>query len=310
MRIARAVVVAAAVGVAACGRSGAPAKDQAAPGVRAAPVIDSHVHLSFVKVADELARNGVVAAVDLGAPIETVGKGAAPLAALVQAGPMLTRPDGYPINAWDPGGFGQPCDDAACVEASVAAVAARGGRVVKLALGPDGLDAALVPVAVAAAHARSMKVAAHALSDDEARLAATAGCDLLAHTPVRPLSDETVAAWRGRAVISTLLAFGGYESTVDNLRRLRAAGVTVLYGTDLGNTSTAAVDPAELRLLSDAGLDSAAIVAAMTTVPADYWGLTGALGDDTYVRVPHDPISNPQSYLEPLQVWIDGKQIR
>ena len=34
-------------------------------------------------------------------------------------------------------------------------------------------------------------------------------------------------------VISTLEAFGGRSSTVENLRQLRAAGATVLYGTDI-----------------------------------------------------------------------------
>ena len=153
MRRALAIVV--AVAIAACGRGGGggtSSEEHTATGVRAAPVIDSHVHLSYVTVAKELARNGVVAAVDLGAPIDTLGSPAPPLIALVQAGPMITSPDGYPINAWDPGGFGQGCDDASCVEATIATIAARGGKVAKLALGPDGLDAALVPVAVAAAH--------------------------------------------------------------------------------------------------------------------------------------------------------------
>ena len=41
------------------------------------------------------------------------------------------------------------------------------------------------------------------------------------------------------AVVSTLAAFGGSPAAVDNLRRLHAAGATVLYGTDLGNTRDA-----------------------------------------------------------------------
>jgi hypothetical protein len=304
------------VALAACGRGGGATSEQAAPptsattGVRAAPVIDSHVHLSYFPVADKLARAGVVAAVDLGAPIDTVGNAAAPLAALVQAGPMITSPGGYPINAWDPGGFGQGCSDAACVKTTIAAVAAHGGRVVKIALGPDGLDPALLGMAVEAAHVQHMKVAVHALDDSHARLAGDAGCDLLAHTPVEPLSDATIAAWRGRAVVSTLAAFGGSDATVDNLRRLRAAGVTVLYGTDLGNTRTAGVDPEELRLLAAAGLDNAAIVASMTTTPAAYWELTKTLDEATYVRLARDPATDAGAYVEPLQVWIAGKQLR
>jgi imidazolonepropionase-like amidohydrolase len=187
-------------------------------------------------------------------------------------------------------------------------MAARGGRVVKVALGRDGLDPALLPVEVAAARRHGVKVAAHALANDEALLAARAGCDLLAHTPVETLAEETVAAWRGRAVVSTLAAFRGSDSAVANLGRLHAGGVTVLYGTDLGNVNVAAVNPDELRLLSDAGLDPAEVTAAMTSTPAAYWGLV--LGDDTYVRVPRDPAFNPQAYLEPLSVVIEGTRIR
>ncbi|HUQ01342.1 MAG TPA: hypothetical protein VM261_02550 [Kofleriaceae bacterium] len=310
----RLAFVAAVMAAAACGRGGGAATQEQAtapappPGVRAAPVIDSHVHLSYLRAADRLARAGVLGAVDLGAPIGTVGNGEAPLAALVQAGPMLTSPGGYPINAWDPGGYGQACTLDTCVEATVAAIAARGGRVVKLVVAPDGLDATLVPHAVHAAHQRGMKVAVHALGDDEAQLAAKQDCDVLAHTPVEPLTDETIAAWRGRAVVSTLAAFGGRETTVENLRKLRAGGVTVLYGTDLGNTQTPAVDPDELKLLRAAGLDDAAIVAAMTTTPAAYWGIT--FDDDTYVRLARDPARDADAYLEPLQVWADGKQLR
>jgi imidazolonepropionase-like amidohydrolase len=79
-----------------------------------------------------------------------------------------------------------------------------------------------------------MIVVAHALSDAAARRAADAGVDVLGHTPVEPLAESTIQAWRGRTVISTLAAFGGTPAAVTNLRRLRDAGVTVLYGTDLG----------------------------------------------------------------------------
>src|SRR6185312_8649165 len=125
------------------------------------------------------------------------------------------------------------CDDAACITATIDRLAAHGARVIKLALDDDGLAPALIPVAVAAAHAHGLEVAVHALTEQSAARAAAAGVDILAHTPVEPLSDASVAAWRGRAVISTLAAFGGSDTAVDNLRRLRAAGATILYGTDL-----------------------------------------------------------------------------
>ncbi len=134
-----------------------------------------------------------------------------------------------------------------------------------------------MPVAVDAAHAHHMKVAAHALTDESCALAATAGVDVLAHTPVEALSDATIAAWHARApgpaVISTLAAFGGSESAVANLRKLRAAGLVVLYGTDLGNLREDGPSAIEMKLLRSAGLDDAALTAAMTTAPLAFWGL-------------------------------------
>ena len=54
-------------------------------------------------------------------------------------------------------------------------------------------------------------------------------------------------------MISTLAAFGGSDAAIENLRQLRAAGVTVLYGTDLGNQRDAGPSADELALLRRAG---------------------------------------------------------
>jgi Amidohydrolase family len=292
------------------GEAAAPAT---VDGVVAASVIDSHVHLAYWPVAEQLADAGIAAVVDLGAPLASLG-GPAPLT-VVSAGPMLTRPGGYPIDAWDPGGFGRGCADAACVDAAITEAADRGAKVIKLVTGAGGLAPPLAARAVAVAHARGLRVAAHALDDEAAAAAAAAGCDLLAHTPVAPLADATVQAWAQGAVISTLAAFGGSPSTVDNLRRLRAAGTTVLYGTDLGNTRTAGVDGDELGLLAAAGLDGRAIVLAMTTAPARYWRLP-ELGQATvgpaasYVILDRDPTVDPTAYLAPRAVFVQGQRRR
>ncbi|HVV83624.1 MAG TPA: hypothetical protein VHE35_11175 [Kofleriaceae bacterium] len=295
--------------------SGPAAGSSAAPpdGFLAAPVVDSHVHLVYWPVADRLAAAGIAAAVDLAAPIDAIGS-EQPITVL-WAGPMLTRPGGYPIDAWDPGGFGAGCDARPCVDEAVETAAARGARVIKIAFGDDGLAPELARAAVEDAHRHGLPVAAHALTDDAARAAADAGCDLLAHTPVTPLSDATVAAWSKRAVISTLAAFGGGPDAVDNLRRLRAAGATVLYGTDLGNSRVAGVDPDELKLLGEAGLDGPAIVDAMTTTPVRYWKLEGLAGDPpgpegSYVVLARDPRQDPTAYVTPVAVYLRGRLLR
>ncbi len=268
------------------------------------PIVDSHVHLAYWPVADRLAKHGVLAAVDLAAPESTLG-GASPITVL-EAGPMLTHGGGYPLDAWGSAGFGAGCDDAACVTRTIDRLAAKGARLIKLALDDDGLALGLVHVAVEAAHAHGLKVAVHALSDASAAAGAAAGADLLAHTPVEPLSDATVAAWRGRAVISTLAAFGGSDSAVANLARLRAAGVTVLYGTDLGNLRDDGPSADEVALLRKAGLDDAAITAAMTTTPIAYWELDVR---DSYLVLDSDPRRDATALLHPREVWRRGRHL-
>jgi imidazolonepropionase-like amidohydrolase len=205
------------------------------------------------------------------------------------------------------------CADAACVTATIDRLAAHGARVIKLALADDdGLPPPLVPVAVAAAHAHHLRVAAHALSDAAAALAAQAGVDILAHTPVEPLRASTIAAWRGRAVISTLAAFGGSDEAVANLRALRAAGVTILYGTDLGNSRDAGPSAAEIALLARAGLDDAAITAAMTTTPAAYWGFDFAIApahEATFLVLAGDPRHDAKLLLTPRAVYLRGRRL-
>ena len=235
------------------------------------PIVDSHVHLAYYPVADKLAEHGVLAAVDLASPERALATHY-PIE-VIAAGPMLTHPGGYPLDAWGSAGFGIGCADAACVKATIDRLASEGAGVIKVALDGDGLDPALLPVAVEAAHAHHLRVAVHALSDASALAAGRAGVDLLAHTPIEPLAPATIEAWRGRAVISTLAAFGASDSAIDNLRKLRAANVTVLYGTDLGNLRDDGPSGDELAALRAAGLDDAAITAAMTTTPIAYWGL-------------------------------------
>ena len=227
---------------------------------------------------------------------------------------MLTRPGGYPLDSWGVEGYGLGCGDAACVVAAIDVLAASGARVIKIALDDNGLAPALLPAAVTAAHAKQLRVAVHALTDASAAVAASAGVDLLAHTPVQPLTDATVAAWSKGAVISTLAAFGGSPAAVENLRKLRAAGATVLYGTDLGNTREAGPSADEIGLLRDAGLDDAAIAAAMTTIPLAYWKLPLATlepgTEATLLVLERDPRTDANALVEPRGVYLRGQRLR
>jgi imidazolonepropionase-like amidohydrolase len=124
-----------------------------------------------------------------------------------------------------------------------------------------------------------------------------------------------VAAWRGRAVVSTLAAFGGSDAAVDNLRRLHAGGVTVLYGTDLGNSQVAGVDPRELVLLAAAGLSTDEILAALTRRPAAYWGFAdlgtiAVSAPANLVLLAADPLASPATLAAPTRVFLDGAAAR
>jgi imidazolonepropionase-like amidohydrolase len=232
---------------------------------------------------------------------------------VIEAGPMLTRPNGYPLDSWGSDGFGIGCADEACVKSTIDRLVAHGARVIKLAGDDDGLASSLFPVAVAAAHAHGVKVAIHALSNASALAAARAGVDVLAHTPVEPLDDATVQAWKGRAVISTLAAFGGSPAAVQNLAKLRGAGATVLYGTDLGNTRDAGPSADEVKLLRDAGLDDAAICDSMTTAPLAFWNVSAGptVGREaTFELLDGDPRRDAGVLLHPRAVYVRGKRLR
>ena len=112
-----------------------------------------------------------------------------------------------------------------------------------------------------------------------------------------------------------MAAFPDLTEPAENVRRLRAAGTTVLYGTDMGYTTFPGVNPQELELLAKAGLDNKAIVAAGTTVPAKYWGFGDGLGTlaaghtASFLVLDADPEIDPSSLSRPLAVYLDGRLI-
>lgn len=272
--------------------------------------VDSHVHLAYLPRAGAMVDGGVAAVVDLAAPLDRPPR--AEGLRVRWSGPMITAVGGYPTRSWGRGGYGAEVADAEAGRAAVARHLAAGASVVKLPFEAPALPDDVVAAVVAAAHAAGAPVVAHALGEAEARRARSLGVDGLAHTPVEPLSDETVASWSGGFVVSTLSAFGGAPAAVDNLRRLRAAGAEVLYGTDFGNTRTAGIDPAELALLAEAGLDGAAILEAGTADPARRWALAGlgtleAGAVASFLLLEDDPLLRPGTLARPAEVWIDGR---
>jgi imidazolonepropionase-like amidohydrolase len=275
------------------------------------PIVDSHVHLAFYPVGEALAAHGIGAVVDLAAPESTLGA-SAPVT-VIASGPMITRPNGYPLDSWGEAGYGIGCDDTDCVIAAIDRLADKGARVIKLPLDVGGLPRDFVDTAVAYAHGKKLRVAVHALTAEAAARAAAAGADILAHTPIEPLPDATIAAWSKGCVITTLAAFGGRPAAIENLRKLRAAGATVLYGTDLGNLRTTGVSTEEVALMRSAGLDDAAITAAMTTTPLAYWELPLEMkaGEEaTFLMLHGDPRTNVDFLVKPYVVFTRGVLVK
>lgn len=277
-----------------------------------AAAIDSHVHLAYLPVAESLPEGGVVGAVDLASPLSFLQKPPGNLQ-MKLSGPMVTGVAGYPTRSWGAGGYGIECADADAARAAVEKLHANGASVIKLAhIGRNDLSEDATKAAIERAHELKMKVAVHALDEESVLLYGRLGADVLAHTPTSLISEEAVALWKDRAVVSTLGAFGRSTQTEANLRALRAAGATVLYGTDLGNTRTRGIDLYEIELLEEAGLSGPEIVNALTREPAKYWGFESlgsvAAGKESSLLVlDKNPMIEPKALAAPVRVIVRGK---
>ena len=103
------------------------------------------------------------------------------------------------------------------------------------------------------------------------------------------------------------------ETAIANVRRLHAAGVRLLAGTDAPNPGTGAgiSQHGELQLLVRAGLSSAEALAAATATPAAIFGLedrgrieAGLIAD--LVLIDGDPESDVSASTSLVAVWKDG----
>lgn len=279
--------------------------------------IDSHVHLLYLNEPMLLAAGGIAAGVDMAAPVAIFEADLSPMR-VVAAGPMITAIDGYPTQSWGADGYGLECADAAAATAAVEQLHDLGAGLIKLPVmaSAQQLDDAALTAAVSRAHELGLLVASHAMGENEVRRAGLAGVDVLAHTPTQPLSDETIALWADRAVISTVRAFGGGAGAVDNLKKLHAAGTRVLYGTDFGNSAVLGIDSDELALMVSAGMTVEEVLAAGTSAPAAFWEpLAEPLGaiapgkDASLLVLNADPRVSLATFASPSRVYIRGVRV-
>ncbi|GAB3798979.1 amidohydrolase family protein [Humibacter antri] len=258
------------------------------PGTLFPRLTDHHVHLTLID-PEPLLAGGITHVVDLGGDPAHTGRlrrdaalygsteAGSTLPDIHIAGAFLTCPGGYPKGRdWAPDTSVVELSDPEQAEAAVRTQAAVGASVIKVTLnsdaGPVPAPELLVAI-VTAARAEGVPVAAHVEGEGMTELALDAGVNVIAHTPfTERLEPELVARMSraGTAVISTLDIHGwgdrtpAFEIAVHNVRHLTAAGVRVLYGTDLGNGPLPfGVNARELDALAAAGLERDTLVAGI-----------------------------------------------
>lgn len=136
--------------------------------------------------------------------------------------------------------------------------------------------------------------------------------------------DPRVAPWLSPDQRQTLVGTPAFAAAnpallanaLESVRRLHAAGVPILAGTDAPNTGTAhgASLHAEMAWLAKAGLTPAQALAAATSVPADAFGLgdrgriaPGQRAD--LLLVEGDLARDPGQSLAIVTIWKNGREV-
>jgi imidazolonepropionase-like amidohydrolase len=258
-------------------------------------------------LADMTLSRGFTTVVDLGSDLRStlalrrrIEHGELRGPTILTAGSSLYPPHGIPYYLSDiPAAIralmpqpASPAEARADVETDIA----RGSDVLKLFTGslvrPDSVLPMPEPVARAAvevAHARGQVAFAHPSSLAGMRVAIAAGVDVLAHAPsqTRGVSDSLLgdAVRRHMAMAPTLKMFavtvtrdsGFLQPIVDVVRRYRALGGTLLFGTDVGYM-TDYTTAEEFALLARAGVDARELLRMLTASPAARLGVAATQG--------------------------------
>lgn len=267
-------------------------------------VVDRHVHLGLVDHGP-LTGGTLVEVHDLGwSPSQAAEwRTTPPGDVLVRAvGPFHTAPGGYPTGrAWAPADAVRAVVDTADARTAVADIVAGGFDGVKIALhaAMPLLGEQVLRALVDAAHDAGLPALVHAEGPGQATRAIDAGANVLVHAPwSEPLPDDVLERGKHMSWISTLAIHddAGRAVAIDNCRRFRAAGGTVVYGTDMGNGPTpVGPNPTEIRLLERAGLTGDDLLAAILGPPA-------APAPD---RALVSPLPRPRT-AEELIAWLDS----
>jgi imidazolonepropionase-like amidohydrolase len=297
-------------------------------------LIDGHVH-AFGDARRDALRFGVTTELDMfsdwhglaAARAERASLDPTAEADLWSAGTLATAAGGHGTQF----GVSVPtlsrADEA---EAWVAARVAEGSDWIKIvredgsAYGAGGiptLDARTAAALVAAAHAHEMLAVMHVSTLAAAREGLEAGVDGFAHVfHDRPADDDFVALARKRNafVVPTLVLFSGADraNAQASVRRLHAAGVEILAGTDAPNVGTkhGASLHDELERLVEAGLQPDQALAAATSRPAAVFRLgdrgriaRGMRAD--LLLVDGDPLHEIRATRSIARIWKNGAPV-
>jgi imidazolonepropionase-like amidohydrolase len=325
-------------------------------GVLLPGLIDSHVHIDTRSDLERCVRAGVTTVLDMAtrdlAALDIL-RAAADVPTVLRAGMPASAPGGTHTKKMGFAGSSAVASEADAAR-FVADRAREGVDYIKVIVedpkmpGTAALPAPIIAAIVAAAHARGLLVVAHAVTSAALRLADDAGVDVITHAPLdRDLSTDEAAALAARSgvLVPTLTMMRGVSQAIGGkllfrvLRRLRvappveyahargsaaaarAAGLTVVAGTDANNESGAPFSPRhgssladELGLLVDVGLTPAEAILSATALPARAFGLNdrGAIAAGLradLLLVDGEPTVDIAAIRNVRGVWIAGARV-
>ena len=331
--------------------SSAPSGDRVVDGGGGAllpGLIDAHVHLHELEDLDRFATHGVTTALDMASwPPSFVDSLRhrpglcdirSALGSCTVPGTLHSKMQGYP----DDGILEGEGAGTRFVERRVA----EGADYIKLIADVPGPDQSLLDEVVAAAHDHGKLAVTHASSLVAFTMAVRSGSDVITHVPLdAPIDDgvldELLA--RGQVVVPTLCMMEGlvarlielgiapapgsgategraYANADESVRRLHAAGVPILAGTDANAAPSAPAKVLhgeslhhELELLVAAGLSTLDALRAATELPATHFGLSdrgriapGLRADLVLLR--GDPIAEITATRAIERVWCGGTE--
>ena len=227
---------------------------------------------------------------------------------VISSGPIITAPDGYPINIMGADNIAIAVSSEQQARAVVKDFIKGGASIIKIALEPGGeigapwahehdhhsekptlssvhihkawpmLSKALVKVIVDEAHRLNRKVTAHIGESKGAKIALLAGVDEWAHVPCSKLSDTLLkqVVSKNVTIVTTLDTLSKCPGATHNAHLLAKLGAHLLYGAEIAHSDIPwGIDAQELILIKQATqMEAVDILKIATSKSGQYLQLT------------------------------------